>query len=129
MLYKARDYLSQESLLSLYFAYIHTYVNYVNLAWASTIKTNLRKIHSQQKHAIHIILRKDKFSHTKELFVQNIIFNVYQVNILNKFIFLCKFNTETAPVISLLKFQKPAHPYQTNFLKLNYIKPTSQLSR
>ena len=43
ILYKARDYLS---LLSLYYAYIHTYINYANFAWASTIRTNLKKIHS-----------------------------------------------------------------------------------
>ena len=29
----------------------------------------------------------------------------------------------------LPKLQKPAHPCPTNFSKLNYIKPTSQLSR
>ena len=32
ILYKVRDYLSKESLLSLYYTYIHTYVNYANLA-------------------------------------------------------------------------------------------------
>ena len=41
ILYKARDYLSKESLVSLYYACIHTYLDYVNLAWASTIRTNL----------------------------------------------------------------------------------------
>ena len=46
ILYKARDYLSKESLLSLYYAYINTYVNYATLAWASTTRTNLKKIHS-----------------------------------------------------------------------------------
>ena len=40
-----------------------------------------------------------------------------------------KVKTKTAPAVFLPKFQKPAHPYPTNFLKLNYIKPTSQLSR
>ena len=74
-----------ECLLSLYYAYIHTYINYANLAWASTIRTNLKKIYSQQKHAMRIIFLKDKFSHTKELFAQNKIFNVYQLNILNIF--------------------------------------------
>ena len=38
VLYKARDYLSKQSLLSLYDAYIHTYINYANLAWVSTIR-------------------------------------------------------------------------------------------
>ena len=40
-----------------------------------------------------------------------------------------KIRIETAPPVFLPKFQKPAHPYQTNFSNLNYIKPTSQLSR
>ena len=40
-----------------------------------------------------------------------------------------KIRTETAPPVFLPKFQKPAHPYPTNFSNLNYIKPTSQLSR
>ena len=74
VLYKARDYLSKESLLSLYYAYIHTYVNYANLAWASAIRTNF---HSHQKHAIRIIFRQDKFSHTKGLFVQSKVYFEY----------------------------------------------------
>ena len=40
-----------------------------------------------------------------------------------------KVKTETVPAASLSKFQKPAYPYPTNFLKLNYIKPASKLSR
>ena len=39
-----------------------------------------------------------------------------------------KVKNETAPEVFLAKFQKPAHPYPTNFSKLNYIKPRSQLS-
>ena len=92
-------------------------------------KTKFPKIHIQQKHAIPIIFRKDKFSRTKELFVHNKVFNVYQSNILNNLIFMRKVRNETAPAVFLPKFQKPAHPYPTNFLKLNYIKRKSQLSR
>ena len=129
ILYKARDYLSKESLVSLYYAYIHTYLNFANLAWASTIRTNLKKIHSQQKHAIRIIFHKDKFSHTKEPFVQNKVLNVYQLNILNNLIFMHKVRNGNAPTVFLPKFQTPAHPYPTTFSKLNYIKPMSQLNR
>ena len=114
--------------MSLYHAYIHTYVNYANLAWAGTIRTNLKKIHSQQNHAICIIFRKDKFSHTKELFEQNKVFNVYELNILNNLIFMHRVKTESAPAVFLPKFEDAAHPYPVNFSKLNYIKPTSQLS-
>ena len=40
-----------------------------------------------------------------------------------------KVGNRTAPAVFLPKFRKPAHPYPTNFLKLIYIKPISQLSR
>ena len=40
-----------------------------------------------------------------------------------------KVRNRTAPAVFLPNFQKPAHPYPTNFSKLNYIKPMSQLSR
>ena len=88
------------------------------------------KLEENQKpaKALHIF-NKDKFSHTKELSVQKQVFNVYQLNILNNLIFLNKVKNETIPVVYLPKFQKPAHPCSTNFSKLNYIKPTSQLSR
>ena len=77
---------------------------------------------------MRIIFRKDKFSHTKELFVQNKVFNVHQLNILNNLIFMHKVTNGTAPAVFLPKFQKPAHLYPTKFSKLNYIKPMSQLS-
>ena len=48
---------------------------------------------------------------------------------MNNLIFMHKIKTETPPAVSLPKFQKPAHPYPSNFFKLNHIKPTSQLRR
>ena len=60
--------------------------------------------------ANHVIFHKDKFSHTKELFVQEKVFNVYQLNILNDLIFMHKVRTETVPAVFLPKFQKPGHP-------------------
>ena len=118
-------FLNKESLLSLYNVYIQRYINYANLGWASTLRTNLKKIHSYQKHSIRIIFCKDKFSHTKELFVQNKVFNAYQLNISNNLIFMHKVRTSSIST----KFQKPVHPYPTNFSKLIYIKQAPQLNR
>ena len=42
---------------------------------------------------------------------------------------LHKVKAEAALAVFLSKFQKPANPYPTNFLKLNYIRPAYQLSR
>ena len=106
---------------------ILTHIDYANLVWASTIRTNLKKTHSQQKHAI--LFRKDKFSRTKELFVQNKVFYVFKLNTLNNLIFMHNIRNKTAPAVFLPKFQKPAHPYPTNFSNLNYTEPMSKLSR
>ena len=54
LLYKAKSYIDKHSLLSLYHSYIHSYINYGNIAWGSTTKTNIKKIYSQQKHAVRI---------------------------------------------------------------------------
>ena len=61
LMYKTKLFLDKDSLLSLYFSYIHSYINYANLAWASTHKTNLKKIHSQQKHALRIVYNNDRY--------------------------------------------------------------------
>ena len=62
---KAKPFLDKDSLLPLYFSYIHSYINYANLAWASTHKTNMKKIHSQQKHALRVVYNKDGYYNTK----------------------------------------------------------------
>ena len=41
LLFKAKHYLNKRSLLVLYYSFIHTYINYGNIAWRSTNITNL----------------------------------------------------------------------------------------
>ena len=47
LLYTAKPFLGKHSLLALYYSYIHTYLIYANLTWASTNRTNLKKLLSQ----------------------------------------------------------------------------------
>ena len=68
LLYDAKLYLNNGSLIVLYYSFIHTYINYGNIAWGSTNRTNFKKINSLQKHAIRIIHCKDRFAHARELF-------------------------------------------------------------
>ena len=44
---------------------------------------NLKKLRSQQKHAIRIVHNKAKFEHTKELFKLANLLNLYKLNILS----------------------------------------------
>ena len=57
LLYRARQFLDKESLKTIYFSYIHSYLNYANIAWASTYFTKLKTIHYQQKHAAIIVFK------------------------------------------------------------------------
>ena len=87
-------------------------MNYANLAWASTHKINLKKIHSQQKHPLKkkfdhdrsylktvfdhdryylkTVFDHDRYYHTKELFRSGNVLNVYKLNLLNISIFMQK---------------------------------------
>ena len=49
LMYRAKPFLDKESLLALYYSYIHSYLNYANLTWGSTYLANLKKLRSQQK--------------------------------------------------------------------------------
>ena len=61
LLYKAKPFLGKHFLLTMYYSHIHTYLNYANLSWASTNRTNLKKLLSQQKHAIWVVNNKTCF--------------------------------------------------------------------
>ena len=49
LIYKVKPFLNKDSLLALYFSYIHSYINYANLVWGSTHRTYLRKINSKKR--------------------------------------------------------------------------------
>ena len=58
LLFRSKPYLTKKYFLSLYYSYIHTYILYASIAWGSTYIPNLKKVNSQQKHAIRIIYNK-----------------------------------------------------------------------
>ena len=54
LLHRAKLFLGKNSLPTLYYSYIHTYLNYPNLSRVSTNRTNQKKLLIQQKHAVRI---------------------------------------------------------------------------
>ena len=129
LLYKAKPYIDKHSLLSLYHSYINPYINYGNITWGSTARTNLKKIYSQQKHAIRIVYSKDRLTRTRELFKECKVLNVYQVNIWRNLVFMHQVNSNTVPTIFLNKFKKPTHNYPTNFARTNHSIPPFKLNK
>ena len=65
LMHKAKTFLDKESWLALHYSYFHSYLNYPNLAWASTYLKNLKKLRSQQKLAIRIVHNKTKIEDAK----------------------------------------------------------------
>ena len=43
LLNRASYFLNEHSLKTIYFSYIHSYLNYASIAWASTYVTKLKK--------------------------------------------------------------------------------------
>ena len=81
LLYWAKLFLDKNLLLTLYYSYIHTYLNYANLSWGSTNRTSLKKLISQHKHVVRIINNRARCDHTNELFKSQKILNIYMLNI------------------------------------------------
>ena len=92
MLYRTRCILSKFLRKQLYFSFINCYLNYANIAWASTNKSKLQALYRHQKHAARIINFKDKFTFAKPLFQQINAMTVYEMNIFQTlcFMYLCK---------------------------------------
>ena len=120
LLYKARVLLDKESLKTIYFSYIHSYLNYANIAWASTYFTKLKPIHYQQKHAARTVFGEDRLTHSRLLLRSLNALNIYQINIHQQANFMCKFKYSQTPSIFNNVFEKPDHKYPTQFSEINY---------
>ena len=88
-----------------------------------TNRTYLRKINSQQKHALRLIHNKNRFCHSKEFFESCEILSVYKLKLLNTAIFMHKIKSINAPSSFLEKYEQPAHSYPTRFSSGSYRKP------
>ena len=119
LLYRVNQYFNESSLKTVYFSYIHSYLNYANIAWASTYPTNLKRIHLKQKHAARIVYNKDKLTNSKPLLKKINALNVYQINIYQHLGFMHKFNNNQTPNV-FNNIKRPEHRYPTNFSSLNF---------
>ena len=58
ILYRARKHLNRHCLKKIYFSFIHCYINYSNIAWASTHKSIINEFISSTKACIKDYLRQ-----------------------------------------------------------------------
>ena len=134
LLYRAKLCLDKNSLYysiinALYYSYIYTYLNNANLSWGSTNRTNLKKLPSQQMHAVRIINNRTRLNHTNELFKSQKILNIYKLNVLSVAVFMYQIRNKTAPLIFSGRFEKIPHGYPTNSSQFNYKIPKTALAK
>ena len=120
LLYQAKHILDNESLKTIYFSYIHSYLIYANISWGSTYFTKLKTVHYQQKHAARIIFNKNKLSHSRLLLQSLNALNVYQINLYQHLNFMYKFKNKQTPKIFNDIIDTPVHQYPTKFSKANF---------
>ena len=109
------NHCKSKSLKSIYFAYIHSYLNYANIAWGNTYRTKLKTIYFHQKHAVCIVFNEDKLTHSRPLLRALHALNVYQINLYQHLNFMYKLNTNQVSSIFNDLIKKPEHKYPTRF--------------
>ena len=91
LLYRNKQLLNTSSLKSIYHSYIHTYLNYANIAWEITHKKIFATacfwlifidlINIKQKHAAGKIFNEDRLYHLR-LPLRNLnVLNIYELKI------------------------------------------------
>ena len=129
IMYKTKHLLNRNCLKNLYFAFIHSYLNYCNMAWASTYKSHLKRLLNVQKKAVRIIMNKDTYADTRPLMKDLNILNIYQMNLFQILLFMFKSKNETNPRVFKSKFAVINHRYPTRYSTNNLKIPTTRLRK
>ena len=110
---RARKYLNNTAMKGLYNAFVHPYLSYSNIIWASTSKSKLSFIHSLQKRAVRIVSYADRKQHSRPLMLNLGILNVYEINIHQIASFMYKVHKKIVPDCLQQHFSPIDHAYPT----------------
>ena len=113
IVYRAMITIPRKKSNQLCFSFVHSYLNYANLACCSTQKTKCSTLFRQYKQSIRLIRFKDQFTHSKRLFKEIAALNMYETNIFNiqRLMFKCK-NESCRQAFKDLFTLKPKNKYQ-----------------
>ena len=115
ILFKAKPFLNLTCLKQLYFSFVNSYLNYYNVAWASTNRTNLKKLYSKQKHACRIIFGEDRYNSVRHRLKEIGALDIFQLNVYQVLIFMFKVKSSTSPIIFSSQFNEIDHRYKTRY--------------
>ena len=83
LLHKVKQFLNAKAMKSLYFSFIHSYLNHGNVAWCSTSMNKTKKLFSKQKQAIKLIPMAEIYGNLNadEKMKYLDIVNIYKLNL------------------------------------------------
>ena len=119
VLYRAKRVLDSNALKRLYFSFFHSYLNYGNIAWASTSKAKLKKIASKQIETVRFVNNDN--ADIKELMSKMKVLNIYKLNIYQVLTFMFKIKTNTAPLVFRTQFKEIQHTYPARCSKNSFV--------
>ena len=70
ILFKTKSFLPKDILKRLYYAFIHSHLNFGLIIWSATPKSNLLKLRSIQSKAIRVLAGADWYEHASPLYVK-----------------------------------------------------------
>ena len=97
LLYKAKPFLNLKCLKQLYFSFIHSYLNYCNIAWASTYMTNIKRLYSKQKHACRIMFGENRYTSVAHWLKEVGALDIFQLNACQILTFMYKVKNGLCP--------------------------------
>ena len=122
VIHKRSQLREPKCLWSIYLSFLHSYINYANVAWARTNKTKLKKLFEKQKEAARIIFNQDRFTHACALLKTLNALNIYQINLLQVLLFTYKIKANSSFRIFLHQFQTINHKYAARCSRNNFKK-------
>ena len=112
---KARKLLDKNTLINLYYTFIYPYLCYCNHVWGNTYITYLDKLYLMQKKAVRIIYGVKPTTHTKPLFEDVKILDIFQINkyLAGKFMFNVYKSTSLDIFMSMFVYNSSIHDHDT----------------
>lgn len=136
-LIKTRSYFTRATLLSLYYSFVHSHINYGIMCWGNTYNTHFASLQVLQNQSIRIITNSSRFSNGKCLLHDNNILTISELLNYNLGIIFYKYITKALPPIGFSSTDLVAHS-NTRFacnnnvllpkVRTNYGKLTAEFS-
>ena len=98
--------------------FAHSYLNYGDIAWGSTTRTELKKLASKQRQAIRAIYAAE---HTREKMEEIKVLKIYKLNIYQVLTFISEIKWDSAPAAFRNDFREISHRYPTGFSQNNFV--------